>query len=71
MRRPNAALWWIVAGTLAGLALVLFLPPLRELFRFAPLGPREMMISGAAAFMAILWFELIKRLPGTSRFRKP
>jgi len=71
MRRPNAALWWIVAGTLAGLALVLFLPPLRELFRFAPLGPREIMISAGAAFMAILWFELIKRLPGTSRFRKP
>ena len=70
LRTPNAALWWIVGGTLVGLALVIYLPPLREVFRFAPLHPGEIMISVAAAFTAILWFELIKRLPDASRFRK-
>ncbi|HUL41555.1 MAG TPA: cation-translocating P-type ATPase [Burkholderiales bacterium] len=68
LRTPNAALWWIVCGTLIGLALVMLFPPLRDVFRFAPLHPREMMISAAATFIAILWFELVKRFPEISGF---
>src|SRR4029079_13708856 len=32
--RPNAALWGLIAGTLMALAIVLYAPPLREIFRF-------------------------------------
>jgi Ca2+-transporting ATPase len=70
LRTPNAALWWIVGWTLIGLTLVIYVPSLREVFRFSPLHPVELMISFAAAFTAILWFELFKRLPAASRFRK-
>lgn len=33
--QPNPALRWIVTGSLSGLALVLTLPVLRELFHFS------------------------------------
>jgi Ca2+-transporting ATPase len=70
LRTPNAALWWIVGWTLIGLTLVIYVPSLREVFRFSPLHPVELMISFAAAFTAILWFELFKRLPAASKLVK-
>lgn len=70
LRTPNAALWWIVGGTLIGLTLVIYVPSLQALFRFSPLHPVELMISFVAALTAILWFELFKRLPAASRFVK-
>ena len=32
----NTSLWWVVAGTLVAYAVVLTIPPLREIFRFGP-----------------------------------
>ncbi|HYL25568.1 MAG TPA: cation-translocating P-type ATPase, partial [Burkholderiales bacterium] len=34
----NAALWWIVAGAVAALAVAIYWPPAAALFHFAPLG---------------------------------
>jgi len=35
LRRPNAALWWVLASTACLLALVVGVPSLRNLFGFA------------------------------------
>jgi Ca2+-transporting ATPase len=60
LRRPNPALWWVVGGTLAGVALVLYVPYLRDLFRFAPLHGGHLALCFAAALAGLVWFELYK-----------
>jgi len=57
---PNRALWWVVGGTLSWLLLVLYLPELRDLFRFAPLHRDDLALCFAAGLASILWFELFK-----------
>jgi Ca2+-transporting ATPase len=47
--RPNPALWWVVAGLGALLALVYGWAPLRELFRFSPLTVADMGLALAVA----------------------
>jgi P-type Ca2+ transporter type 2C len=57
---PNPALWWVVGGAVATLGLVLYVPFLRALFRFAPLHALDLAISLAAGSVSILWFEGLK-----------
>ncbi len=59
-RRPNAALWWVLAGAAVFLALVLSLPFLREIFKFGRLGSIDIFICFAAGAISISWFELLK-----------
>ncbi len=70
MRVPNTALWWVVGGTAAFLALVLFVPAAQHLFHFAPLRARDMALSLGAGVACMMWFELLKLTKwriGTSR----
>ncbi len=60
LRSPNAALWWVVAGALLFLALVLYVPALRGLFRFATLHPADLILSLTAGVASILWCEGLK-----------
>ncbi|MFH1061015.1 MAG: cation-translocating P-type ATPase [Pseudomonadota bacterium] len=60
LRRPNPALWWVVAGAAAMLGLVLFLPGLRDLFHFYVLHPHDLLICLGAALASIAWFEVYK-----------
>ncbi len=39
LRAPNPALWWVIGGALGGLLLALYMPPMQQVFRFAPLTP--------------------------------
>lgn len=57
----NLALWWVTGGALVFLGLVLYLPPLQKLFRFAPLGRLDSTIAILAATASVLWFELLKK----------
>ena len=59
LRQPNPALWWVIAATLTGVSLVLYIPYLRELFRFAPLNAADLLWCALAA-AAMVWFELWK-----------
>ncbi len=59
-RAGNAALWLVVGAAAGTLALVLSVPGLRELFRFAELSPVEALLGAAAGAASILWFELFK-----------
>jgi Ca2+-transporting ATPase len=60
LRSPNQALWWVFAGTLACLSLVLSVPALRDLFRFAPVPFLDLAICAGAGVLSVLWFEIFK-----------
>jgi Ca2+-transporting ATPase len=64
MQRPNVALWWIVSGTLAALGCVLYVPVVRELFRFAPLHLNDLVLCATAGAGGVLWFEGLKMANG-------
>jgi len=63
LRIPNKALWWISGGALFFLALVLTVPALREVFRFAPLHRWEMALLSLAGLVSVLFAEIIKIKP--------
>ncbi len=64
---PNPALWWVTAGTAAGLSCILYIPFLRNLFHFAFLHPVDIVICLAAGLLSILWFEMMKIFNGRQR----
>lgn len=61
LRAPNPALWWILAGTLVALSVVIYAPPVQVLFRFAPLPAQGLALCFAAAVAGLLWLELARR----------
>jgi len=60
MRVRNTALWWVVGGVAVVLPLILSVPFLRTLFRFAPPHPSDLMICLIAGAVSVAWFELLK-----------
>lgn len=60
LQSPNVALWWIIAGTIAGLFMILFLPMLSDLFSFGKLDPAEVMICLLVGFTTFGLFEAFK-----------
>jgi Ca2+-transporting ATPase len=66
---PNAALWWVVAGSAAFLAIVLFVAPVRALFSFAPLHVRDIGLSLTAGLACLAWFEVLKLTPWWRRLQ--
>jgi Ca2+-transporting ATPase len=59
-REPNRALWWVVGGAAAFLTLVLTVPFLQDLFRFAPLHGYDLVVCLVAGAASVLWFETLK-----------
>lgn len=64
IRSPNAALWWVTGGAAMFLGLVLYVPVLRQLFRFAELHWIDLGICIAAGVVSLMWFELFKLMSG-------
>ncbi len=60
MSTPNPSLWWVVGGALAFLALVIYVPFIRELFGFAYLHFIDIAICFMAGIASIIWFEGLK-----------
>jgi Ca2+-transporting ATPase len=60
LKVPNPALWWVVLGALALLALVIYVPPLRDLFRFTLLHADDLLVCLAGAVISLAAFELTK-----------
>jgi len=67
LRLPNPALWRVTGAALLLLAAVLYVPTLRELFRFAPLHAPELIFCVTSGVVSVLWFELFKRLGRTPK----
>ncbi len=55
----NKAFWFVVAGTLISLLLVVFIPNLRELFRFSMISFTDLLIVSLAGFLCVSWIKLI------------
>ncbi len=58
----NRALWWVMGGALSFLGLVLYVPPLRQLFHFGYLHTNDILIAVAAGMVCILGAEAAKHL---------
>ena len=59
---PNRSLWWITGGAALCLALVLGVPALRDLFRFAPVRGFDLALAIVTGLAGVAWFELFKWL---------
>jgi len=60
LRTPNSALALVMGGAIFFLFAILYVPFLRELFRFSILHPIDIAICVAAGVFSILWFEILK-----------
>jgi Ca2+-transporting ATPase len=60
LRVPNKALWWITGGALFFLVLVLTVPVLRDVFKFAPIHRWELALLSLAGVVSILFAESVK-----------
>ena len=60
--RPNRALWMLLTGVAATMALALFWAPARTLFHFGELGLAELALCIAAGASSMLLLEAIKWL---------
>ncbi len=60
LRIPNIALWCVLVGAAALLALVLLLPIAQRLLHFAPVQFRDVALSIVAGLSCTLWFNLLK-----------
>jgi Ca2+-transporting ATPase len=59
--RGNRAAAIVVLGALATLAAVLYVPGLREVFRFGSPSPAAVAVCGAVGMGSVLWVEIVKR----------
>jgi Ca2+-transporting ATPase len=60
-RTRNPSLTWIIGGTLTLLAVIIFVHPVRALFRFDVLHPPDLALCVAAALVGMLGFAVSKR----------
>ncbi|MCE1247391.1 MAG: cation-translocating P-type ATPase [Firmicutes bacterium] len=65
LKKPNKALWAVVAGTFLFLIVVLNTPFLLNLFKLGRLQPVDYLICTGVGFFSILWFEVLKYLKVT------
>jgi Ca2+-transporting ATPase len=61
-RMPNAALTWVLGGAVIFLAIVLYVPYVKDLFHFSTLHVIDLVICLIAGIISILWFEGFKIL---------
>lgn len=60
LRTPNRAMALVFAGTIGSLLIVLFVPALRDLFRFGSVPLLELVLCAVAGAVSIAWFEVYK-----------
>jgi Ca2+-transporting ATPase len=60
IRVPNRSLWYVVFGALAFLALALYVPFMRSMFKFTALHPTDLLICVGGGVASIAWFEVFK-----------
>jgi Ca2+-transporting ATPase len=65
--RPNAALWWIVCGALVALALTLYVPQVRDIFRFGTPTAVALAASAAPALIVLVVMLLVRALRSRRR----
>ena len=66
-RSPNRALWWVAGGASVFLGAALYIPALREIFRFSRLSAGDLLACVVVGAASIVWFELLKIVNRPSR----
>jgi P-type Ca2+ transporter type 2C len=61
LKSPNPALWWVIGGGVFFMAIVLYIPFLRNLFSFSFLHLIDLVICLGGGLISLLWFELLKQ----------
>jgi P-type Ca2+ transporter type 2C len=61
LKSPNPALWWVIGGGVFFMAIVLYVPFLRDLFSFSFLHSIDLAICFGGGLISLLWFELLKQ----------
>jgi Ca2+-transporting ATPase len=56
----DVTLWAVTGGALSFLAVVIYVPSLARLFRFAPLGAVDVALCFGAGALSVTWFEILK-----------
>jgi Ca2+-transporting ATPase len=59
--RPNPVLWTVLGVDAILLAIILSLPPMRNLFRFGPLHAADLLLCIGVGFATLVVLELLKR----------
>jgi magnesium-transporting ATPase (P-type) len=62
LKSPNPTLWWTIGGGGFLLAIVLYVPFLRDLFSFSFLHSIDLAICLSGGAICVFWFELLKLL---------
>jgi len=57
----DATLWSVTGAALSFLALIIYLPMLTRLFRFAPLGLLDLALCSSAGILSVVWFAIARR----------
>lgn len=57
----DTTLWSVTAAAICFLGLIVYLPVLAQLFRFAPLAPLDLTLSIGAGLLSVAWFGIVKR----------
>ena len=70
LAQPNPALWWIVLGTLAALAVSLYATPLAAVFRFEPLSVPDLLIALAAGIAGVAVVEVATQVRRRAHVRR-
>jgi len=60
LRSHNTVLWWVTGGAVLFVGIVLYVPFLRNLFKFAELHAVDLIICFVAGSMSVAWFEILK-----------
>lgn len=60
LKYKNALVPLMIAITIAITAMLLFVPPLTDFFKFAPLSTNEILTAVAVGFISVIWFEFVK-----------
>lgn len=58
-QKKDSVMWTVIAGTLAGLAVMLY-TPVSGFLKLAPLSAGQMAMAAAISCAAVLWYELVK-----------
>ncbi|MGL4569821.1 MAG: cation-translocating P-type ATPase [Clostridium sp.] len=55
----DKVMWLVNGGAIAGLLIIMY-TPIANFLKLAPLGFKELLIVIGAAFVAVMWYELVK-----------
>ena len=68
LRTRNPAMWWVAGSAFVFLALVLYVPFLKDLFHFNTLHPSDIGLCIGAGATTMVWFEILKAVQRCGEF---